>query len=65
RAEGAKVVLGGMHVTALPDEALEHGDAVIIREGESVWGEILDDFAKGALKKKYYGPEVDLSELPP
>lgn len=65
RAEGTKVVLGGMHVTALPDEALEHGDAIIIREGESVWGEILDDFTKGALKKKYYGPEVDLSKLPP
>jgi radical SAM superfamily enzyme YgiQ (UPF0313 family) len=65
RAQGAKVVLGGMHVTVLPDEALEHGDAVIIREGESVWAEILDDFVKGALKKKYHGPEVDLSKLPP
>lgn len=64
RNEGVKVVLGGMHVTVFPDEALEHSDAVIIREGEGVWGEILDDFVKGSLKKKYYGPEVDLSNLP-
>jgi radical SAM superfamily enzyme YgiQ (UPF0313 family) len=64
RNDGVKVVLGGMHVTAFPDEALEHSDAVIIREGEGVWGDILDDFVKGSLKKKYYGPEVDLSNLP-
>ena len=64
RNEGVKVVLGGMHVTAFPDEALEHSDAVIIREGEGVWGDILNDFVKGSLKKKYYGPEVDLSTLP-
>ncbi len=64
RNEGVTVVLGGMHVTAFPDEALEHGDAVIIREGEAVWGNILDDFSKGSLKKKYYGPEAELAKLP-
>jgi radical SAM superfamily enzyme YgiQ (UPF0313 family) len=64
RNEGVKVVLGGMHVTAFPDEALEHSDAVIIREGEGVWRDILDDFVSGSLKNKYYGPEVDLSTLP-
>lgn len=65
RANGTKVVMGGMHVTALPDETLEHADAVIIREGESVWQEILDDFVEGRLKKKYFGEEVDLATLPP
>ena len=64
RDKGVKVILGGMHITAFPDEALDHGDAVIIREGEAVWRNILDDFKKGSLKKKYYGPEVDLSKLP-
>ena len=64
RNEGVKVVLGGMHVTVFPDEAHEHSDAVIIREGEGVWGDILNDFVNGSLKKKYYGPEVDLSNLP-
>lgn len=65
RTNGTKVIMGGMHVTALPDEALEHADAVIIREGEGVWQRILDDFVKGRLKEKYFGEEVDLARLPP
>ena len=64
RKKGVKIVLGGMHVTALPDEALEHGDSVIICEAEAVWENILNDFAKGFLKKKYFGPEVELATLP-
>ncbi len=64
RANGAKVVYGGMHVTAFPDEALAHGDAVILREGESVWGEIIADFSEGNLQKKYFGTPVDLASLP-
>ena len=65
RNKGVTVILGGMHITAFPDEALDHSDAVIIREGEAVWGIILDDFKNGLLQKKYHGPEVDLSKLPP
>jgi len=65
RSEGTKVILGGMHVTALPDEALRHADSVIVGEAEKVWREILDDFVKGSLKKKYFGQEVCLAELPP
>jgi radical SAM superfamily enzyme YgiQ (UPF0313 family) len=64
RSEGTKVILGGMHVTALPDEALMHADSVIVGEAEGVWKEILDDFVKGSLKKRYYGREVNLAELP-
>jgi radical SAM superfamily enzyme YgiQ (UPF0313 family) len=65
RSEGAKVILGGMHVTALPEEALSHADSVIIGEGEAVWGEVLDDFVAGSLKRKYYGREVNMDDLPP
>ena len=65
RSEGTKVILGGMHVTALPEEALLHADSIIVGEAESVWREILDDFIKGSLKKKYFGREVNLAELPP
>ena len=64
RSEGTKVVLGGMHVTELPDEALSHADSVIIGEGEAVWEEILEDFTAGTLKKKYYSHPVDLAQLP-
>jgi len=65
RARATKVILGGMHVTAMPEEALKHADTVILGEGESVWEEILNDFAKNRLKEKYYGTAVDLSTLPP
>jgi len=64
RSEGTKVILGGMHVTALSDEALMHADSVIVGEAEAVWNEVLDDFVRGSLKKKYFGREVNLAELP-
>jgi len=53
RAAGTKVVMGGLHVTALPDEAARHADAIVIGEGESVWPELLEDFARDALKPVY------------
>jgi radical SAM superfamily enzyme YgiQ (UPF0313 family) len=64
RAEGSKVILAGMHASACPDEALEHADAVIIGEGEAIWNDLLKDFREGHLRKRYTGPEVDLSKLP-
>ncbi|MBI3397989.1 MAG: B12-binding domain-containing radical SAM protein, partial [Deltaproteobacteria bacterium] len=53
RKKGVKVVMGGVHVSAMPDEALRHADAVVIGEAELVWHNLLDDFKKGALKPKY------------
>ena len=37
RARGAHVALGGLHVTALPDEAAEHADTVFTGPGEGIW----------------------------
>jgi len=64
RSEGARVILGGFHVTALPAEALAHCDAVILGEAEAVWQEVLADFTRGALKRRYQGREADLAGLP-
>ncbi len=47
RAVGVRVVLGGLHVTAMPDEALEHADAVVVGEGEIGWPDVLADLASG------------------
>jgi radical SAM superfamily enzyme YgiQ (UPF0313 family) len=55
RRRGAKVVLGGLHPTSLPDEAAPHADAVCIGPAETVWGRIIDDFERGRLKKTYRG----------
>ncbi|MEK7829268.1 MAG: radical SAM protein, partial [Deltaproteobacteria bacterium] len=53
RKKGVKVVMGGVHVSALPDEALQHADAVVIGEAELVWHKLLLDFERGELKQKY------------
>ena len=52
RARGIRVVLGGIHASALPDEAALHADAVVVGEAESVWGEVLRDAAAGRLRAR-------------
>jgi radical SAM superfamily enzyme YgiQ (UPF0313 family) len=66
RAAGTKVIMGGLHVTALPEEAARHVDAIVIGEGESVWPEVLDDLSRGALKPVYDARQrpFDLSNAP-
>jgi radical SAM superfamily enzyme YgiQ (UPF0313 family) len=53
RAVGTTVLLGGLHVTALPDEALAHADAIVIGEGEPSWPALLEDLRNGRLKPVY------------
>ncbi len=64
RARGIKVVLGGIHVSALPDEAILHADAVVIGEAENVWKDVLDDFDRDALKSFYHSDVPTLDGLP-
>ena len=44
RQRGIKVVMGGMHVSALPEEALPHCDSVVVGEAEDLWPALLRDF---------------------
>ena len=53
RARGVTVVLGGNHPTALPQEAKQHADSVIIGEAETTWPRLLQDFAEGRLHPFY------------
>ncbi len=53
RALGVPVVMGGLHVTAMPEEAARHASSVVVGEGEPVWPELLDDAALGRLKSRY------------
>ncbi|OPY05876.1 MAG: Radical SAM superfamily protein [Syntrophaceae bacterium PtaB.Bin038] len=65
RGRGIPVVLGGMHVYFLQDEALAHADAIVIGEGEYAWNELLDDFLAGRLKRSYRAEKLhDLRGLP-
>jgi radical SAM superfamily enzyme YgiQ (UPF0313 family) len=65
RARGKTVVLGGVHPTILPDEALQYSDCVVIGEAEGVWEELLQDFQQGRLQKKYHNPLPDLERYVP
>jgi radical SAM superfamily enzyme YgiQ (UPF0313 family) len=53
RARGTTVVMGGLHVTSVPDEALEHADAVVVGEGEPTWPCVVADFRAGRLQRVY------------
>ncbi|HVH45181.1 MAG TPA: radical SAM protein [Labilithrix sp.] len=64
RARGVRVVAGGPHVSYWTEEALEHVDAVVVGEAESVWREVLDDIAKGTPKRIYHGRADKLEGWP-
>lgn len=64
RDKGITTVMGGIHVSMLPDEALNYCDAVVIGEAEGVWQQVIDDFENKKLEKRYYGAWTDLKDLP-
>ncbi|HSG46241.1 MAG TPA: cobalamin-dependent protein, partial [Longimicrobiales bacterium] len=67
RAAGVTVVMGGLHVTACPEEALLHCDAVVVGEGERMWPRLLEDFERGALRRWYRDGDpagFDLADSP-
>ena len=53
RARGVKVILGGSHPSALPEEASQHADAVVIGEAEEIWAKVLKDFKGNKLQRVY------------
>ena len=65
RRRNVKVVMGGIHATMLPDEALVHVDAVVLGEAEDVWSKVLTDAQQGALQRTYQGTRREsLENLP-
>jgi len=65
RSKGIKVLLGGLHVTSLPNEALQHADAIFIGPGEATFPEFLEDLKNNRIKKKYFSDKRTLENLPP
>lgn len=64
RARGVPVVAGGPHVSYWTEEALQHVDAVVVGEAESVWPRVLADFAAGKPERVYRGEPRPLTGLP-
>jgi len=53
RKRGIPVVMGGVHASMLPEEALRYVDAVVIGEAEEVWPQLIEDFRRGQMKRIY------------
>ena len=53
RESGVTVLLGGLHVTARPEEALQHADSIVVGEGEPVWPQLIRDLRRRKLPKMY------------
>jgi radical SAM superfamily enzyme YgiQ (UPF0313 family) len=64
RARGAYVVLGGLHVTSLPDEAARHADTVFLGPGEDTWPAFLDDFRARRPASRYRSTIRTLARIP-
>ncbi|NWF91166.1 MAG: B12-binding domain-containing radical SAM protein [Ignavibacteriaceae bacterium] len=64
RAERVPVVMGGIHASMCPDEALEHVDSVVTGEAESAWPALMRDFEEARLQRIYQGSWLDLAGLP-
>ncbi len=65
RRRGKHVCLGGLHVTALPDEARAHADTIFMGPGEDTWPKFLADFQSGKPLPLYRSSVRDLTCLPP
>lgn len=53
RKRGKTVVLGGVHPTYCPDEALRYCDAIVCGEAEDLWPQLVADYESGAMKRVY------------
>jgi len=58
-----KVIIGGIHASMLPNEALTYADSVIVGEAEGIWEKVIHDFENNRLSSLYKGPQIDLNRL--
>jgi len=65
RSKGAYVCLGGLHVSSLPEEAMQHADAIFIGPGEDIFPEFLKDFRLKKTKKLYVNSKRNIADIPP
>jgi len=66
RSRGAFVCLGGLHVTSMPAEAVQHADAIFLGPGEQIFPKFLEDFRNGNAQRVYRSAEGrTLERVPP
>jgi radical SAM superfamily enzyme YgiQ (UPF0313 family) len=65
RAARKKVILGGIHITVCPEEAMRHADAIVTGEAELLWPAVCEDLLAGTLKERYDGSPTPSSQMSP
>jgi radical SAM superfamily enzyme YgiQ (UPF0313 family) len=65
RKKGTYVCLGGLHVSSLPDEAMQHADSIFIGPGEEIFPEFLKDFRSKEAKPVYTNRKRSITDIPP
>jgi len=63
RGRGIPVVLGGVHVSILPGEAIAHADSIVVGRGEQAWPRLIEDFRRGSLRRVYREDPLSGGEL--
>ncbi len=58
------VVLGGVHVTLLPEEAQKHADSIVIGFAENTWPQLLHDFSKNKMQPVYRSETSEFVNIP-
>jgi radical SAM superfamily enzyme YgiQ (UPF0313 family) len=53
RQRGVKVIMGGMHVSLLPEEVMLHADSIFIGDAETLWAQVVQDAQHGRLQRMY------------
>src|SRR5262249_44263045 len=65
RQRGIPVVIGGVHPTLMPEEAMLHADSVVVGYAEESWPQLLRDFVAGRMARRYdQSPKLKLQNLP-
>ncbi|MEW8669277.1 MAG: radical SAM protein [Candidatus Thiodiazotropha sp.] len=63
RTRGSHVILGGLHVTALPQEAGRHADSIVIGPGDLAFSQFLEDFRRGRPRRLYFSPRRSFEHI--
>jgi radical SAM superfamily enzyme YgiQ (UPF0313 family) len=64
KKKGSTVILGGIHVTLMPGEALQYADTIVAGFAEKTWPALLKDYVNGKLQRVYKDTSPDISALP-
>ena len=64
RRRGSHVILGGLHVTSMPQEACQHADTIVLGPGDEVFPQFLADFRRGRPRRLYYSVRRSIAEIP-